>query len=60
MIDELEHHVDKTNANLQSLNKRLKDQLNKIRTCDRFVIDFICIVLILGLAGFIYNIVSKG
>lgn len=58
MIDDLEQHVDKTTANLKNLNKRLKDQLDNVRSCDRFVLDFICIILILGVVGLIYNMLS--
>jgi len=56
MMDQLEQHVDNANAKLHNLNGRLKEQLNKYRSCDRFVLDFICCAIILGLFGFIYNL----
>lgn len=58
MIDDLDTHVTKTSASLNSLNKRLKDQLKNVRSCDRFILDFICVILILGVAAAIYNLVS--
>lgn len=59
-MDELEKHVDKTTAKLQNLNKGLKDQLKKVWTCDRFILDVICCAIILGLVAFIYNVVAGG
>jgi len=55
LIDQLDQHVDKTTANLENLNQRLKKTLEGIRSCDRFVLDFILIVIILSIAGYIYN-----
>jgi len=59
MLDELEVHVEDTSGKFDNLNKRLKNQLNKIRTCDRFVLDFVCIMTLLGLGGLIYNMVTR-
>jgi len=59
MIAELDNRVDETNAQLNNLNRRLKKTLEKVRKGDRFCIDIILIVIVLALAGYIYNIVKK-
>lgn len=58
LIKENEHEVDKTQATLDNLNKRMKNLLEKTRSCDRFVLDFILIVIILAIGLYIYNMVA--
>lgn len=58
-IDNITEEVQKTNVKLQHLNSRLKNKLDKIRKCDRFVIDFICCILLLAIFAYIYNLFSK-
>eukprot|EP01114_Cavostelium_apophysatum_P007618 TRINITY_DN1975_c0_g1_i2.p1 TRINITY_DN1975_c0_g1~~TRINITY_DN1975_c0_g1_i2.p1 ORF type:complete len:277 (-),score=68.62 TRINITY_DN1975_c0_g1_i2:35-865(-) len=59
MLGELEHKVDKTNAELNNLNKRLKKTLEKVRKGDRFCLDILLLIIILAIGGYIYNIVRK-
>lgn len=55
MTEDVIIHVEKTTIVIENLNVRLKKQLDDIRTCDRFVIDFVCCVIILAIIGYIYN-----
>jgi len=59
MIDELDHKVEKTNAKLINLNKRLKKTLESVRKADRFCIDIILLVVILAIGGYLYNVFRK-
>jgi uncharacterized coiled-coil DUF342 family protein len=59
MISELDHKVDKAQAQLDNLNKRLKNILTKMRKGDRFCVDLILLIIVLGLAAYIYNYVRK-
>jgi len=56
MLDNLDKSINKTQATLDNLNKRLKAQLAKIRSADRFIIDFILLVIVLALGLYIYNL----
>jgi len=58
MIEEVEHGVDKANAHLENLNKRLKGVLAKYRRGDRFCIDFILICLLCGIAAYLYTTIT--
>jgi len=56
MMEEIENKVDRTQAHLDNLNRRLKKTLDKVRKGDRFILDFILLVILLALGGFIYNL----
>jgi len=58
-IQEAEEEVVKVNIKLNTLNIRLKKQLDDVRKCDRFIFDFICCILILAMIGYLYNVFSK-
>lgn len=73
MLEELDHKVETTTAQLQNLNKRLKNTLDKVRILfcfivfislvqvrspDRCIIDCIIIIIILGIGGWIYNMLT--
>jgi len=59
MLDQLETKVDNVNDKLENMNRRLKNAITSVRKGDRFIMDFIMLVIILALAGFIYNIVKN-
>jgi len=59
MIEGLNKKADDTNRELNSLNRRLKKTLEKVRKADRFIIDIILLVIILAIGGYIYNTVKK-
>jgi len=59
MIAELHTQADKTQAQLNNLNVRLKKTLEKVRQGNRFCIDIILIIIVLAIAGYIYNVTKK-
>ena len=58
MVDEITHKVDGANAHLTGLNKRMKKTLASTRSADRFILDFILLVILLGVVGYIVSLVS--
>jgi len=58
MINDIEGKVDKANVKLNNINKRMKRALIKTRSADRFILDFILIVVLLGIVGFIIMLVA--
>jgi len=56
MLDNLDKSMNKTQATLDNLNKRLKAQLAKVRTADRFIIDIILLIIVLAIGLYIYNL----
>jgi len=58
LIAEGEKQVDKTQAQLDNLNLRLKNTLEKVRSCDRFVLDIILVIIILGIVAYVYKLVA--
>jgi len=58
LIAENDRQVDKTQAQLDNLNTRLKNTLEKVRSCDRFVLDIILIIIILGIGAYVYKMVA--
>jgi len=59
MLENLEIKVDKVNDELENINIRLKKALDSVRKGDRFIVDIILLVILLGLCGYIYSIVKK-
>eukprot|EP01118_Nematostelium_gracile_P020427 TRINITY_DN989_c0_g1_i1.p1 TRINITY_DN989_c0_g1~~TRINITY_DN989_c0_g1_i1.p1 ORF type:complete len:271 (-),score=106.47 TRINITY_DN989_c0_g1_i1:58-870(-) len=59
MIDEIDTKVVKVNEKLVNLNKRMKKTLEGVRKADRFCIDVILIIIILAIAGYLYNMFRK-
>jgi len=47
--------VDGANDHLHNLNRKMKNALKEVRSADRFILDFILIVIVLGIATYIYN-----
>jgi len=59
MLDHLDIKVDKVNDELENINIRLKKALDSVRKGDRFIVDIILLVILLGLGGYIYSVVKK-
>jgi hypothetical protein len=57
MMNDIEGKVDKANVKLNNVNRRMKRALVKTRSADRFILDFILIVVLLGIVGFIIMLV---
>ncbi|KAJ1641096.1 hypothetical protein T492DRAFT_923090 [Pavlovales sp. CCMP2436] len=55
MVDEITNKVDGANDHLHNLNRKMKNALKEVRSADRFIIDFILIIVILGIATYCYN-----
>eukprot|EP00753_Platysulcus_tardus_P022605 PLAT9805.1.p1 GENE.PLAT9805.1~~PLAT9805.1.p1 ORF type:complete len:296 (+),score=152.88 PLAT9805.1:80-967(+) len=56
MLENVKKDVDKAQVKLNRLNKRMKETLEKVgRSGDKFCMDVICIIIILGCLSFIYN-----
>lgn len=51
----VDKEITKTNAQLDTQNNRLKDLVKKYRAPSRFCLDFIILLLIIGLIGIIVN-----
>lgn len=47
--------MDGANEHLHNLNRKMKSALKEVRSADRFIVDFILIVVILGIATYCYN-----
>ena len=58
MVDEITHKVDAASGHLTNLNKRMKKTLANTRSADRFILDFILLVILLGVVGYIVSLVS--
>ena len=58
-IDEANADVSKANKSLVTTNMRLKVIVEKYRSPNKFCMDIICLMLVLGLAVVIYNQVKN-
>eukprot|EP00310_Coccolithus_braarudii_P018502 CAMPEP_0183351910 /NCGR_PEP_ID=MMETSP0164_2-20130417/26331_1 /TAXON_ID=221442 /ORGANISM="Coccolithus pelagicus ssp braarudi, Strain PLY182g" /LENGTH=277 /DNA_ID=CAMNT_0025524211 /DNA_START=42 /DNA_END=875 /DNA_ORIENTATION=- len=58
MVDEITHKVDKASKHLSSINKKMKKTLQQTRSADRFILDFILLVVLLGIIGYIISLVT--
>lgn len=59
IMDEIDKKVDKNMGKVENLNKRLKKTLETVRSGNRFVIDFICCLVMMALAGVLANSILK-
>ncbi|CAL5074683.1 unnamed protein product [Urochloa decumbens] len=59
LIDEIDTKVDKANLEMKRTNIRLKQTVNQFRSTRNFTIDIILICIILGIATYLYNILSQ-
>ncbi|KAK4791080.1 hypothetical protein SAY86_031493 [Trapa natans] len=58
LMDEIETKTDKATADIKNTNVRLKKTLFEIRSSRNFFIDIILLCLILGIASYLYNVLS--
>jgi len=59
MLTQVTEHVAETLGTLKSVNSRLKETLQEVRSARNFVCDIILCLLILGIVGAIYGLLSK-
>lgn len=57
-ISKLDKEVDKTNAELFKQNEQLKKIVEKYRQPNKFCLDIVLVIVLLGLCGIIYMIMS--
>ncbi|XP_022140629.1 syntaxin-71-like [Momordica charantia] len=58
LIDEIDAKVDKVTNEIKNTNVRLKETLYEVRSSQNFCIDIILLCVILGIASYLYNILS--
>eukprot|EP00257_Ricinus_communis_P023592 XP_015583620.1 syntaxin-71 [Ricinus communis] len=58
MMDEIDDKVDRATSDLKNTNVRLKDTINKLRSSRNFCIDIILLIIILGIAAYLYNVLK--
>lgn len=59
LMDEIDTKVDKATSDLKSTNVRLKDTVNQLRSSRNFCIDIVLLIIILGIAAYLYNVLKK-
>ena len=60
MVDEITHKVDSAGAQLSNLNRKMKKTLAQTRSADRFILDFILLVVLLAIIGYIISLATGG
>ncbi|XP_050204134.1 syntaxin-71-like [Mercurialis annua] len=58
MMDEIDDKVDRATSDLKNTNVRLKDTLTQLRSSRNFCIDIILLIVILGIAAYLYNVLK--
>ena len=59
MINDLENTMDKANDGVRSLNKRMGSALKQIRGGDKVCLDLICLVVVLAIGLYLYNMINS-
>jgi len=59
VVQQVTSHVENTFTSLKTVNTQLKETLQEVRSARTFCCDIILCLLILGIAGAIYGLVSK-
>ncbi|KAI9086251.1 hypothetical protein K1719_031705 [Acacia pycnantha] len=59
LMDEIDAKVDKASSDLKNTNVRLKDTVTQLRSSRNFCIDIVLLIIILGIAAYLYNVLKK-
>ncbi|KAH6766255.1 syntaxin of plants 71 [Perilla frutescens var. hirtella] len=59
LIDEIDTKVDKASSDLRRTNVKLKETITRVRSSRNFFIDIILICILLGIAAYLYNVLSN-
>ncbi|XP_009630438.1 syntaxin-71 [Nicotiana tabacum] len=59
LMDEIDTKIDKASSDLKNTNVRLKDTVNQLRSSRNFCIDIVLLIIILGIAAYLYNVLKK-
>lgn len=58
MVDEITNKVDSATVHLNTINKKMKQTLAQTRSADRFILDFILLVILLAIVGYIISMMT--
>ncbi|XP_051134541.1 syntaxin-71-like [Andrographis paniculata] len=58
LMDEMDTKMDKASSDLRRNNVRLKETLHNVRSSRNFCIDIILMCILLGIASYLYNVLS--
>jgi SYP7 family syntaxin len=60
MLDGVNNKMDKVGERMTSVNSKMKETLDEVgRSADKLCVDIMCVVLMVGFAAVIYNMVSN-
>ncbi|CAI0472369.1 unnamed protein product [Linum tenue] len=59
LADEIDSKVDKAASDLKNTNVRLKHTVTQLRSSRNFCIDIVLLIIILGIAAYLYNVLKK-
>ncbi|KAG4916321.1 Syntaxin-71 [Glycine soja] len=55
LMDEIDTKVDRASSDLKNTNVRLRDTVNQLRSSRNFCIDIVLLIIILGIAAYLYK-----
>ncbi|KAK2418150.1 syntaxin [Trifolium repens] len=58
LMDEIDTKVGKASSDLKNTNVRLKDTVTQLRSSRNFCIDIVLLIIILGIAAYLYNVLK--
>ena len=58
-VIKVSEHADKTSRSVVTQNKQLKELVNKIRGGNKLCVDFVLVVVLLGLIAVLYSLIKK-
>ncbi len=60
MLEGLEEKIDSAQDHVVNVNAKMKETLSKVgRSGDKCMMDFICLVILLGVLTVVYNMVNN-
>ena len=58
MLENMENRIDNVADHLITVNQKMKDTLNEVRAADKICVDIMCILMMVGLAAVLYNMMK--
>jgi methyl-accepting chemotaxis protein len=60
MLEQVSDRVDNVNEHVQNVNAKMKDKLNEVgRSGDKLCVDIMCILVAVGIAAVLYNMIKN-
>lgn len=59
MVDDLGNRVDTANEHVVNVNTRMKEVLKSVRAADKFCMDIMCILLLVGMLAVLYALINN-